>query len=401
MRVLLFTGKGGVGKTTVAAATAAHAAAQGRKTLVISTDAAHSLGDAFGLDTTGPDGGEPIEVDNGLAVQQVDTQRRFEQTWREVQSWLVSVLDASGVDPLEAEELTVIPGADEVLALLEVRRQVESGVYEVVIVDCAPTAETLRLLALPDAFSWYVDRVFPIERRVIRTLRPMLNRVSRVPMPQDKVFDAVERLSRELSAVREALCDPASASVRLVLTPEAVVVAEARRTLTSLSLYGYRVDGVIANRVFPQEGADEWRSGWVSSQAQQLAEVQSSFAPLPVWLAPYLGSEPVGMDALIDVGQQLYADAATDPLAAPTGPDLIDVERSGDEFVLSLALPLADKRAVDLVRKGDELVLTVDSHRRVLALPSALRRCAVVGAALRDGRLRVRFEPDPALWIRP
>jgi arsenite-transporting ATPase len=401
VRVLLFTGKGGVGKTTVAAATAAHAAAQGRKTLVISTDAAHSLGDAFGLDTTGPDGGEPIEVDNGLAVQQVDTQRRFEQTWREVQSWLVSVLDASGVDPLEAEELTVIPGADEVLALLEVRRQVESGVYEVVIVDCAPTAETLRLLALPDAFSWYVDRVFPIERRVIRTLRPMLNRVSRVPMPQDKVFDAVERLSRELSAVREALCDPASASVRLVLTPEAVVVAEARRTLTSLSLYGYRVDGVIANRVFPQEGADEWRSGWVSSQAQQLAEVQSSFAPLPVWLAPYLGSEPVGMDALIDVGQQLYADAATDPLAAPTGPDLIDVERSGDEFVLSLALPLADKRAVDLVRKGDELVLTVDSHRRVLALPSALRRCAVVGAALRDGRLRVRFEPDPALWIRP
>jgi arsenite-transporting ATPase len=401
VRVLLFTGKGGVGKTTVAAATAAHAAARGRKTLVISTDAAHSLGDAFGVDTTGPFGGEPIEVDNGLAVQQVDTQRRFEQTWREVQSWLVSVLDASGVDPLEAEELTVIPGADEVLALLEVRRQVESGVYEVVIVDCAPTAETLRLLALPDAFRWYVDRVFPIERRVVRTLRPMLNRVSRVPMPQDKVFDAVERLSRELSEVRQALCDPASASVRLVLTPEAVVVAEARRTLTSLSLYGYRVDGVIANRVFPQEGADEWRSGWVSSQTQQLAEVQSSFAPLPVWLAPYLGSEPVGMDALIDVAQQLYADAPTDPLAAPTGPELIDVERSGDEFVLSLALPLADKRAVDLVRKGDELVLTVGSHRRVLALPSALRRCTVVGAALRDGRLRVRFEPDPALWIRP
>jgi arsenite-transporting ATPase len=398
VRVLLFTGKGGVGKTTVAAATAAHAAAQGRKTLVISTDAAHSLGDAFGIDTTGTRG-DPVEVDTGLAVQQVDTQRRFEQTWREVQSWLVSVLDAVGVDPLEAEELTVIPGAEEVLALLEVRRQVESGVYDVVVVDCAPTAETLRLLALPDAFSWYVDRVFPIERRVVKTLRPMLNRMTRVPMPQDRVFDAVERLSRDLSDVRRVLSDPASASVRLVLTPEAVVVAEARRTLTSLSLYGYRVDGVIANRVFPAGGADDWRAGWVSAQSTQLAEVESSFAPLPIWRAPYLGSEPVGVPALGEVAKELYADAAIDPLAPPTGAELVDVERLGDEFVLSLALPLADKRGVDLVRKGDELVITVDAHRRVLALPSALRRCNVVGAALRDGRLRIRFEPDPSLWV--
>jgi arsenite-transporting ATPase len=396
VRVLLFTGKGGVGKTTVAAATAAHAASQGRKTLVISTDAAHSLGDAFGIDA----GAEPVEVDTGLMVQQVDTQRRFEQTWREVQSWLVSVLDAVGVDPLEAEELTVIPGADEVLALLEVRRQVQSGVYDVVIVDCAPTAETLRLLALPDAFSWYIERVFPIERRVVRTLRPMLNRYTRVPMPQDKVFDAVERLGRELGAVREVLSDPASASVRLVLTPEAVVVAEARRTLTSLSLYGYRVDGVVANRIFPAEGADAWRAGWVATQAEQLAEVSSSFAPLPLWQAPYRPSEPVGIAALSSVAGELYAGTAVpDPLAVPSGPELVDVERSGDEFVLSIALPLAEKRELDLVRKGDELVVTVGAHRRVLALPSALRRCTVVGAALRDGRLRVRFEPDPALWM--
>jgi arsenite-transporting ATPase len=396
VRVLLFTGKGGVGKTTVAAATAAHAASQGRKTLVISTDAAHSLGDAFGIQASS----EPVEVDTGLAVQQVDTQRRFEQTWRDVQSWLVSVLDAVGVDPLEAEELTVIPGADEVLALLEVRRQVESGVYDVVVVDCAPTAETLRLLALPDAFSWYIERVFPIERRVVKTLRPMLNRYTRVPMPQDKVFDAVERLGRELAAVRQVLANPASASVRLVLTPEAVVVAEARRTLTSLSLYGYRVDGVVANRVFPSDGADEWRAGWVASQAAQLAEVSQSFAPLPIWQAPYRPSEPVGIDALGDVALELYGEVGVhDPLAAPSGPELVEVERSGDEFVLSIALPLADKREVDLVRKGDELVVTVGSHRRVLALPSALRRCTVVGAALRDGRLRVRFEPDPALWM--
>jgi arsenite-transporting ATPase len=311
----------------------------------------------------------------------------------------MSVLDAVGVDPLEAEELTVIPGAEEVLALLEVRRQVASDRYDVVVVDCAPTAETLRLLALPEAFGWYVERVFPIERRVVRSLRPVLNRVARVPMPQDRVFDAVERLARELGEVRQVLSDSATASVRLVLTPEAVVLAEARRTLTSLSLYGYRVDGVVANRVFPSEGADEWRAGWVAAQATHLADIEASFAGLPVWRAPYRSSEPVGITALGEVADELYA-AAADPLAPPTGPEVVDLERTGDEFVLSLALPLADKREVDLVRKGDELVVTYGSHRRVLALPSALRRCEVVGAALRDGRLRVRFEPDPALWVK-
>ncbi len=176
-------------------------------------------------------------------------------------------------------------------------------------------------------------------------------------------------------------------------------MAEARRTLTSLSLYGYRVDGVIANRVFPDDGADTWRAGWVEAQQRQLAEVASSFGPLPIWRAPYLGSEPVGTAALAEVARELYADADIDPLAPPSGAELLDVERVADEFVLSLALPLADKRALDLVRKGDELVITVGSHRRVLALPSALRRCNVVGAALRDGQLRVRFEPDPSLWI--
>src|SRR5512135_457183 len=185
MRVLLFTGKGGVGKTTASAATATLAAERGRKTLVLSTDPAHSLADALGC-VLGP---EPTEVDTGLCGMQVDAQLRFEQTWREVQSYLLAVLEKAGVDALQAEELTVLPGAEEVLALLEVRNQVASGRWDVVVVDCAPTAETLRLLALPEALGWYVERVFPVERRVVRSLRPVLNRVAGVPMPQDRVFD--------------------------------------------------------------------------------------------------------------------------------------------------------------------------------------------------------------------
>ncbi len=395
MRVLLFTGKGGVGKTTASAATASLAASRGLKTLVVSTDPAHSLADAFGV----PLAGEPTEVDAswpGLYGQQVDTQKRFEQSWREVQRYLLAVLEEAGVDALEAEELTVLPGAEEVLALLEVRNQVASGRWDLVVVDCAPTAETLRLLALPEALGWYMDRVFPVERRVVRSLRPVLSRVAGVPMPHEKVFDAVERLHGELAEVRRVLTDPDSASVRLVLTPESVVVAEARRTLTSLSLYGYRVDGILANRVFPPGDGDEWRAGWVAAQSRQLAEVQASFAPLPIHRTGYVGTEPVGLAALVELAEHTYGD--TEPWARVHVPDPVSVERDGEEFELVVALPHADKRDVGLARKGDELVLTVGSHRRVLALPSALRRCDVAGAALRAGRLRVRFRPDPALW---
>ena len=394
MRVLLFTGKGGVGKTTVAAATALRAASLGHRTLVVSTDAAHSLADTLGI-RLGP---EPTQVLPRLHGQQVDPQRALERGWQAVQRYLLAVLDAAGVEPLEAEELTVLPGAEEVLALLELRDQAASGRFDVVVVDCAPTAETLRLLALPEALRWYMDRVYPLERRVVRSLRPVLARVAGVPMPDEAVFDAVEALHAELADVRDLLTRPGTASVRLVLTPEAVVLAEARRTLTSLSLYGYRVDGVVANRLFPTGGADPWRASWARAQARQLAEVDASFAPLPVRRAPYRATEPVGVAELAAFADDLYGTA--DPLAGTYHGEPTTVERSGDGYVLALALPLADRGELDLGRRGDELVVTVGQHRRLLALPSGLRRCTVEGAELRDGRLRVSFRPDPDLWMR-
>jgi len=394
VRVLLFTGKGGVGKTTASAATATFAAGVGRKTLVVSTDPAHSLADAFAV----PLGSEPTEVDTGLYGMQVDAQLRFEQTWREVQSYLLTVLARAGVDTMQAEELTVLPGAEEVLALLEVRNQVASGRWDVVIVDCAPTAETLRLLALPEALGWYVERLFPMQRRVVRSVRPVLSRVAGLPAPPERLFEAVERLHRMLTEVRTVLTDPATASVRLVLTPEAVVVAEARRTLTSLSLYGYRVDGVLANRVFPAGGSDPWRAGWVAAQSAQLAQVRADFAPLPVHIAPYRAAEPVGVAALGAFAAEAYGE--TDPLGLAATTDLVEVTRTDTGFSLAIALPLADRAAVDLSCTGDELVLTVGAYRRVLTLPSALRRCDVTGARLRAGRLHVAFAPNPELWMR-
>lgn len=390
MRVILFTGKGGVGKTTTAAATAALAATRGIKTLVLSTDPAHSLGDALGVPLTG----EPTEVEPGLFGQQVDAQARFEQSWTEISGYLSRLLDASGVDPLEAEEIAVLPGAEEVLALLEVLAQARSGRFELIIVDCAPTAETLRLLALPEALSWYMDRVFPMERRLVKTLRPVLTRMTGgMPMPRDDVFAAVERLHGDLREVRALLTDAERASVRLVLTPEAVVVAEARRTLTSLALYGYRVDAVVANRLIPTGGADEWREGWVKSQAVQMTEVRASFSPLPILTAPYRPSEPVGIEALVAHGGELYAEV--DPVSLPPGEDPMVVTRTPAGFELRLALPLADPTAVDLKRRGDDLVVTVGGQRRVLSLPVALRKATIAGAKLRDGGLVVRFESEP------
>jgi len=260
-----------------------------------------------------------------------------------------------------------------------------------VVVDCAPTAETLRLLALPEALGWYMDRVFPAERRIVKALRPVLAKAAGVPMPQDDVLDAVERLHRDLEEVHTILTGP-DASVRLVLTPETVVVAEARRSLTTLSLFGYRVDGVVANRVFPSDGADAWRLTWAEAQSAVLAEVEQSFTGLPIWRSSYQAAEPVGVGALADFAAAAYG--ADDPLALPTAQSPMTVSRTRSGATLRIALPFVARSDIDLARHGDELVVTVGSYRRLVALPAALARQTVAGARIEDGALRVRFRVE-------
>jgi len=411
MRVVLFTGKGGVGKTTTAAATALHAARCGVKTLVISADPAHSLADTLGV----PLDAQPTEVVAGLFGQQVDPHSRSERSWREIQQYLVTALAELGVDPLTAEELTELPGADEVFSLLEVRDQVEHGPWDLVVVDCAPSTETLRLLAAPEVLNRYLQRLLPMERRIARIVsigrRPgwpsggaragSASAGAPLPLPGDGVVEAAERFAAELAAAEQVLRSP-STSIRLVLTAESVVLAETRRTWTALALHGFPVDLVIANRVFPAGTGDDWRRQWAEAQAKVLAEAETSFAPVPVLAASYAGGEPVGVSALAALAESLYGpatpEAATDLLAAPTAAGPFTVERVDDGFELRLRLPLAARAELDLGRRGDDLVVTVGGRRRVLALPGALRRCQVDGAVLRDGVLAVRFVPDPTLW---
>jgi len=403
VRVVLFTGKGGVGKTTTAAATAVQAARRGIKTLVMSTDAAHSLGDALGVDlaTTAETADPLVEVEPGLYALQLSATHSVRRSWRSVQDYLLTVLNAVGVDPVVADEVTALPGADEIVALLELRAQVVSGPWDLIVVDCAPTAETLRLLALPEALAWHLERLMPAQRGLLRTLRPAAQAAAGLPLPGVQVIETLGRWRESLGEVQSVLTAETT-SVRLVLTPERVVIAESRRTLTSLGLYGVAVDQVVVNRVFPEadEGSThtDWLVGWNQAQQRGLSEVRQSFDPLPIVITPYLAREPVGADALAALAEARTGDIrdvlATSPAEGMT------VRPEGGGYLLTLPLPLVRAGEVDLKRRDDELLISVGDQRRVLSLPSVLRRCVVTGATVRNATLRVRFVPDEKVWPR-
>jgi arsenite-transporting ATPase len=385
-RVLLFTGKGGVGKTTVAAATALACTEAGKRTIVLSTDPAHSLGDAFDR----PLGDLPVEIVAGLWGVQLDAQDRLEDSWVDIQGWLREVFRWAGVDAIEAEELSVVPGLDEVFALADIKAFADSGEWDVVVVDCAPTAETIRFLSLPDVLARYMERLFPVGRRLNKVVAPLLGRVTDLPVAGDGVFDAVHRFYDRLDGVREVLTDPERCSVRLVVNPEKMVIAEARRTYTYLSLFGYRVDGVVANRLLPEEVRDPWFDRWKATHAEHLADIEAGFAPLPVLRVPLAPTEPVGLDALRSFASVLYGQRY--PAERLHEGESLRIERRADATVLVLELPFADKDDIELGRRGDELLVRVGPYRRAVLLPDSLRRRRVSDAALRRGRLRVTFD---------
>lgn len=388
MRVLLVTGKGGVGKTTVAAATALACAAAGHRTAVMSTDPAHSLADSFDVEL----GDEFTEVRAGLVARQLDAQARLESNWSEIRDYLHSVFDWAGLDAVEAEELAVIPGLDEIFALTDIVDLAASGDHDVLVVDCAPTAETIRFLSLPDIAGWYMERLFPLGRRLTRIAGPVVSRLAGgLPIAGDAVFASTERLFGRLEAVRDLLRDPETTSVRLVMNPEKMVIAEARRTHTYLSLFGYRVDAVVVNRVLPAEVADPWFDQWRSHQAAHLADIEDSFSPLPILRVPLAPAEVCGLEALDAMAQALYA--GEDPAVPMSAGAPFTVDAEGDDLVLRMELVGVTSAEVDLARVSDELVITVGPYRRVMVLPDSLRRRAVSAASLKDGRLAVSFGP--------
>lgn len=385
MRVLLFTGKGGVGKTTVAAATAVRCAAEGNRTLIVSTDPAHSLADAFDV----PLGDAPTVIDGHLSGQQLDTRVRLERSWGAIRAWLLEVLAWAGVEGIEAEELAVVPGLDEVFALADLADHADSGEWDVIVVDCAPTAETLRLLSLPDVLGWYVERLFPVGRRLNKVVAPLLGRMTSLPVAGDDVFSAGQQVFDRLEAVRQLLADGDRSSVRLVVTPERLVVAEARRTHTYLSLFGYGVDAVVANRLLPDAVDDPWFDFWKESHAEQLEAIAEGFAPVPILRSELQPFEPIGIEALSSFAKLLYGDL--DPTAVLHRGDPLRVESHDGTRRLVQALPFGTRDELSLARRDDELVISVGPYRRSIVLPDSLRSRKVTGATLEDGELVVEF----------
>jgi arsenite-transporting ATPase len=387
-RTILYTGKGGVGKTSVAAATARRCAAAGLRTIVLSTDPAHSLSDS--LQT--PLGAEPAAIGERLWGQQVSAQEEMERNWAGVQDWLGDLLIARGVDRISAEELTVPPGMDELFSLLAIKRHHESGEYDAVIVDCAPTGETLRLLSFPDVARWWLDKVFPQQGRILDAARPFARAVLDVSLPGPEVFDDVQRLVRNLIAMNEILRDHEHVSVRLVMTPDRMVVDEARRTFTYLNLYGYLTDAVIVNRVFGDEVGDYF-GAWRERQQSQLEAVRDAFAPVPVLQAPYFDEEVVGEAMLDRLGDALFAGDDV-PLAHALHHTSVSerLELGADGATLRLELPFAERGDLSLKRLGPELIVRVDGHKRTMLLPPALDDLQPTGATFADGALTITFD---------
>jgi arsenite-transporting ATPase len=388
-RTILYTGKGGVGKTSVAAATARRCAAAGLRTVVLSTDPAHSLSASLGV----PIGSEPTAVSDGLWAQEVSAQEEMERHWAAVQGWLGRVLVDRGVDRISAEELTVPPGLDELFSLLQVKRHHEEERFDVVVVDCAPTGETLRLLSFPDVARWWLEKVVPQQGSLMAAARPLARAVLDVNLPGEEVLDDVQRLVRNLIAMNEILRDNARVSVRLVMTPDRMVIDEARRTFTYLNLYGYLTDAVVVNRVFPEE-VGEYFGSWRERQQLELREVTAAFAPLPVLRAPFFGEEVVGPRML---------DRLADALLADVDPAAVLHERVSEQLVvgedgaqLRLELPFAEKGDVSLKKLGLELIVRVDGSKRTLILPPALGDYTPSGATFADGVLHVRFDGPAA-----
>jgi len=384
-RTILFTGKGGVGKTSLAAATARRCAAAGLPTIVLSTDPAHSLGDILRT----PVGSEPTPVGERLWAQQVSAQEELERNWSSMRDWLGALLMERGVDRVSAQELTVPPGLDELFSLLQIKRHHDEGRFAAVIVDCAPTGETLRLLSFPDVARWWLEKVFPQQGALLAAARPLAGALLDVTLPGAEVFDDVHRLVGHLIAMNEILRDREQVSVRLVMTPDRLVIDEARRTFTYLNLYGFLTDAVIVNRVFPAEVGDYF-GAWRERQQSRLADVGAAFAPVPVLQVPFFEEEVVG-EAMIDrVGAAAYADLDAPALLHRRLTQELEVGE--DSARLRLDLPFAEKGEISLKKVGLELIIGVDGHRRTLMLPPALGDYRPAGAHLDDGTLQVTFD---------
>ncbi|MBI4295402.1 MAG: ArsA family ATPase [Chloroflexi bacterium] len=386
MRVLLFTGKGGVGKTSVATATALRSAELGHRTIVISTDSAHSLGDSLDVAVTE----HAQQVAPNLWAQETNLSKTIESHWGAIRDWVVALMRWRGMDELTADEMAILPGMEELANLLYIVSFYESGQYDTIVIDCAPTGETLRLLSFPEVLRWWMEKLFPIERRAVGILRPLIAPIIHAPiLPTNEVLDAMEHLFRELLKMRKILVNPDETSVRLVVNPEKMVLKEAQRTFTYLNLYGYFTDLVVCNRIIPPEVSDGYFAMWKDIQERNYSLIEEAFSPVPIKNVPLFDREVTGLDMLRNMAQAVYKDE--DPNQLYFHGRAHDISKENGHYTLTLDLPLATKEQISLLQSGDELIVQVGDFRRNIILPHVLIGLPVEEAKFDHSQLKIRF----------
>jgi arsenite-transporting ATPase len=386
MRIILYTGKGGVGKTSLSAITAVRAAELGHKTIVISTDAAHSLADALDV----PLGPESVEVAERLWAQELDVNRELLVNWSKIHRYLTEFLKRQGFEDVIAEEMALFPGMEELFSLLKLKEYAESGAYDVAIIDCAPTGSTVRMLSFPEVAGWYMDRFFHLERKIMKTVKPVAERIAKVPLPTDEVYGNVEQIYLRLKGMKALLSNPAVASIRLVFNPERMVIKESQRALTYLSLYGYAVDAVFANRVLPADLSDPYMAGWRDIQTEHMKAAETCFSPLPILRAPLFPREIAGLELLGKAALEIFGEE--DPTGIYYKDKPFEIRKRNGEYSLIIHLPFAQKEKVELWIKGDDLILRVDTVKRCIQLPRALVGRELKRARLEGGDFVITFE---------
>jgi arsenite-transporting ATPase len=390
MRIIVHTGKGGVGKTSISAATALRCAELGLKTIVISTDTAHSLGDSLDKEI----GPEPIEIYPNLWAQEVDARYSMDKYWGQFQKYMVALFSRQGVEDVVAEEVTILPGLEEGAHLLWINKYVNEGFYDVLIVDAAPTAETLRLLSLPDVTRWWFERILSLTRGVSKIIRPFSKLMRRGDaVPEADAFDQVQTLFDTLDRVRNLLTDPEMSSIRLVVNPEKMVIKETQRTYTYLNLYGYATDAILCNRIIPAEVTDPYFAMWKANQQDNIAFIGEAFGELPLMRAPLFGQEVGGLETLHKLAQELYGDKNPAEKMFDGKTHRIETDAKGNT-VLIVPLPFATKEDLDLYRSRDELTLRVGPYRRNIVLPYALWDLEIGDARFEESSLRIHFVKD-------
>jgi arsenite/tail-anchored protein-transporting ATPase len=386
MRIIIYTGKGGVGKTSIAAATGVRLASQGYRTLVMSTDSAHSLSDSFQL----PLGSEPVQISERLWGQEVDSLRETEKYWGAVQNWLSGMMSWAKLNDITTEEALVFPGMEELFNLMQIKHHAVSGAYDVIIVDCAPTGQTLRLLSYPNLLKWWMEKIFPHERRLIKMVRPIAKAVTGgLVLPDDNVMDSIETFVHELEDLQTMIADHAVTTVRMVINPEKMVISEARRAFTYLNLFGFNTDAIVVNRVLPAEASTGYWSSWRDIHAKYEEEILTCFSPLPIFRIPMMELEVHGLPMLERIGEAAFA--GCDASAVLYRGRIQEIRKEGDHYFLDLELPFVQKDQLQLSEKGDELTIQAGPYKHKVLLPRALQGRPIAGARFTGQKLSIRF----------